>query len=85
MRRNLIIFLIVIIIIVVFTVQNSAPIPMRFWFWNTDLPASVWLTVAFVVGAVFGLFMSIPSRKKKNEKKAEESHSEPAKEETKFE
>ena len=85
MRRNLIIFLIVIVIIVVFTVQNSAPIPIRFWFWNTDLPASVWLTVAFVIGAVFGLFMSFPSRKKKNEKKTEESHPEAGKEDHKFE
>ena len=44
MRRTLIIILIVIVIFVVFAVQNSSPIHISFWFWESDLPASVWLT-----------------------------------------
>lgn len=83
MRRNLIIFLIVILIIVVFTVQNSDPIPVRFWFWDSSLPASVLLTIAFIIGAVFGILMSIPSRKKRLQKINNTENPDEMKEETK--
>jgi len=68
MPRNLIIALVLILITVIFSIQNSSPITMKFFFWDINYPPAVLIPLAVLIGAVLGLIFSLTSIKRKNEK-----------------
>jgi putative membrane protein len=61
MQILLIFALIVAIIAVVFAVQNADPAPIRFLFWEAQMPQAVTLLTAALLGALVSLLASIPS------------------------
>lgn len=67
MQKYLILTLLLILIAVVFTIQNSTSIPVKFIFWEREVPVAVLIFVSLAFGALLGILFSFPKKNKKKE------------------
>jgi uncharacterized integral membrane protein len=61
MRLLLLLALLIAIVAVVFALQNSTPVFIRFFGWQTQESMALVLLITFTVGVLFGLLVSVPA------------------------
>jgi uncharacterized integral membrane protein len=67
-RTSLIVALFLILLTVVFAIQNSAPVQIKFFFWEMNYSPAILVPIALLLGAVLGMLFSIPLLRKKNQR-----------------
>jgi uncharacterized integral membrane protein len=72
----LVALVVIVVLLVVFILQNQAPSPIRFLWWNPSMPTIVLLLVTFALGLVAGWISAAvgkrrPGRVEKESKEAD--------------
>ena len=63
---KLIIFVILLVLFVVALLQNTPPVPLKFFFWTVSMPRALLILISAIVGLILGILLTLRSSKKKN-------------------
>jgi len=67
MQRSLIIAIIIAVLVLVFSLQNTEPVPVDFWFWTTEPPVAALVLFSFAMGVLVSTLFGFSSLYKKNQ------------------
>ena len=66
-KLYLIATILIIVLILIFVWQNSTPVTLKLWFWETQITLSFVILASLLIGALIYKLITIPAQYKKDE------------------